>query len=183
MIIGIDPSLTSTGISCGEVTSRILSKPTEGGDALLGLAERVDQIMADIDTWLLDNCPIRTTYDFFIEGPSYGVTRGGGSHLLEMGFFYAKFIDRIAVLPNGFISVQPATLKKFIGGKGNLPKDEVPLRVFKKWKVEFENDAGKDMAHAFALYKLGMEVRSGNISLEPVQRRGSRRKAVTAARK
>lgn len=46
------------------------------------------------------------------------------------------------------LSIPPSTLKKFVTGKGNAPKDMMRLEVFKRWGLSFSTT---DMTDAYAL--------------------------------
>jgi len=48
--------------------------------------------------------------------------------------------------------INPATVKKWITGKGNAKKEDIKLAIYKKYKLEFPNS---DEADAFALGDLG----------------------------
>ena len=54
---------------------------------------------------------------------------------------------------DGFLVVPPSTLKKFVTGKGNAKKDQMLLKTFKRWGVEF-NDHNVCDAYGLARYGL-----------------------------
>lgn len=47
--------------------------------------------------------------------------------------------------------VPPTSLKKFATGKGNIPKDNVLMAVYKKWGAEFQSN---DLADAYTLARI-----------------------------
>lgn len=54
--------------------------------------------------------------------------------------------------------VPPTSLKKFATGKGNVPKDNVMLAVFKKWGVEFKSN---DLADAYTVARVAYAADNG----------------------
>jgi Holliday junction resolvasome RuvABC endonuclease subunit len=54
--------------------------------------------------------------------------------------------------------VSPSSLKKFATGKGNVPKDNVMLAVYKKWDAEFTSN---DLADAYTLARIAYAVDNG----------------------
>lgn len=54
--------------------------------------------------------------------------------------------------------VPPSSLKKFATGKGNVPKDNVLLAVYKKWGKEFKSN---DLADAYTAARIAYAVDNG----------------------
>jgi Holliday junction resolvasome RuvABC endonuclease subunit len=189
MFVGIDPSLTRTGLCAFNTRSQLLevavieSRPVDNAttSAVQQTYDRCLEIMGNIDNWLL-RFPTDLAYEFLIEGPALAPHEA--HHLFEMGIWYATFFYRFANEVNTITNfahgvntitiIPPSTLKKFLG-KGNMSKNDVPMVVYKRWGVEFERDPGRDKAHAFALWKLGNELHDGNYAIEATKRRGAGR--------
>ena len=185
MIVGVDPSLTATGIYCNGAAGLVRSKPRAvEGDFIDLTILRCDEIMDKMDEWLLVSTPGReSVFEFFLEGPMFTIDSSKtGSHLLEMGIWYGCFFRRFRVGGNTVRIVNPSVLKKFISGKGNTRKDAIPLIAYKRWGAEFESDPGYDKVHAYCLERLGHAVYDGSFDLTTAKRRGGRsRKTQSAA--
>lgn len=184
IVVGVDPSLTRTGIYANDKAGVILSRPVEDAsrDHIALTIRRCERVMDDITAWLLDNRVADLgPCHFIVEGPSFGADRKTGSHLLEMGIWYGCFARCFGVGAAKITIINPATLKKFITGKGNAPKESVPLIVYKRYGVEFDADPGFDKVHAFALERIGHAINDGTFDFKQPQRRGARRKTQSAA--
>lgn len=170
MIVGIDPSLTGCGVSDGERHEVISTS------AAFSLAARAGQIATGIRAFI-DRAPSLTIatqprpHQFIIEGPALGSPRGA-SHLYEIGWLMCE-IDRLArFLGAQQIIVQPSTLRKFVTGKGNTPKEELALRCFKRWGVEIAGDRGSNKLEAYCLHRYGLAVVAGEIAHVEIAKRG-----------
>jgi len=82
----------------------------------------------------------------------YAVSKFGGSAItsIEIGT-----VVRFLFWQEGyeFLDISPSTLKKFVTGKGNAPKDMMAMHVLKKFGHEAKSD---DEADAVALGMLGL---------------------------
>ena len=63
--------------------------------------------------------------------------------------------------------VPPATLKKFVAGKGNAKKDTMRLETFKRWKYEHPSD---NIVDAYGLAKVGLACAGGPGALTKQQK-------------
>lgn len=166
MIIGIDPSLCSTGISDGTRHALIKTKPdnsTTASNNLRRSKEIVDGILAFIGK--------QDKVEVWIEGPMLNVQ--GASHLYDIGFLYCTLYNR---LPFEINEVQPTTLKKYGSGNGNTKKELMPAIVKDRFGIEFEKDSGQDKLHAFLLAKYGEAVKQGTVDYTAPLRRGLKTK-------
>jgi len=180
VIVGIDPSLTGCGVSDGTRHIRIETK------AGLELRDRVAHIVSEIRLFIADGATITataftedtmtrsgfiTTPRFFIEGPAMGSPRGA-SHLYEIGWLMNS-LDRFARHFGATVTlVQPATLRKFVTGKGNTPKEQLALKCFKRWGIEIEDDRGFNKLEAYCLVQYGAAVLAGEIAHTEIAKRG-----------
>ncbi|MHA2182179.1 MAG: crossover junction endodeoxyribonuclease RuvC [Promethearchaeota archaeon] len=149
--IGIDPSYSSTGFIIldenGEIQRQeILKFNKKGTDTewrLIQVKKRlIDPVINMHDRDIIKVC---------MEGPSYS---SRGSHVLQMGAlnFFIRYWFRAAGVD--YTVRTPNELKKFVTGKGNCKKDLILLKVYKRWKVEFESD---DLADAYGLARYILE--------------------------
>ena len=154
--VGIDPSLTGTAIAiidpdAGTATTRRL--PTKGtkADTLEDRARRLEKIAS----WVFNVLAAEggNIALVAIEGPSLGQMRQGGEHV-RAGLWWA--IVRGVLCGAPVIEIPPATLKKYVAGKGNAGKDEVVLAVAKRYPsgvdgvIPFPGETNDD-ADAFVL--------------------------------
>jgi crossover junction endodeoxyribonuclease RuvC len=58
-----------------------------------------------------------------------------------------------------FVIVAPSTLKKFVTGKGNAPKDLMLMEVYKRYGVTFTDD---NLCDGFALAKVAHVLTTGD---------------------
>lgn len=149
-VAGIDPSLTNTAIVVGngkDWTLREFSAPATRDDSVVSRIERYDALVSSIIDWMESQGPLEAIY---IEGYAFAKNAQGGRWLTECGGILRWHLVDLA---ETVIEVPPATLKKFVAGKGNAPKDSMKLKVFQNWSQEFDSH---DAADAFGLYKLGL---------------------------
>lgn len=150
IIIGIDPSLTGTGIASHDSLVTITSKPQ--GTALearwlrlASLTDRIDQVATGADLVV-------------IEAPSLGQARQGGT--LDRNGLWWMLIDRLltrAIAPT-VVEVSPATLKKFATGKGNATKPDMRMALFQRADIDCRDDNQVD---AWWLRQLGLHLIAG----------------------
>jgi Holliday junction resolvasome RuvABC endonuclease subunit len=154
MILGIDQSLTATGLCLIENDLTIVDQKTVDTSEMRGM-KRIEHILKEIDEFIQKMSGNKLT--IVREGYSYQSRSnsafqlgelGGSINLLVYGFLQEmkkNDIDvRLLVLP-------PATVKKFCLNSGSVKKDtEYLLKVFKKTGIEFTDD---NQADAFMLAK------------------------------
>lgn len=75
---------------------------------------------------------------------AYSHELGEACGLIKLALFKGGYSTRI---------ISPSTLKKFVTGKGNAKKNEMLLKVYKRWGVEFADDNEAD-AYSLARYVL-----------------------------
>ena len=188
-IIGIDPSLTSTGVSDGTRHILLTTKPSDTMSPLQDTVRRVNMQIRELKEWLPSASRVHM---FYVEDVlKTMVMRGstdadgnvkatvGAGHLFEMGVWFTIFHQ---TFPN-YRLVTPSQLKSFVTGKGNFSKAKMPLAVFKRWNIEFDADPGLDKLHAYCLYRLGMEVENGAYELTESKRRGQGHDAKAATKR
>lgn len=134
-IVGLDPSLTGTGVAI--LPSRIytIKSKQRGVKRLIELREAIRQEITNADLVVIEN---------------YAYCRANQAHQIgELGG-----IIRVLLTESGvkWITVAPAQLKKFATGKGNTKKEHILQQVYKRWGVECKTS---DEADAFVLAKIG----------------------------
>lgn len=129
IIIGIDPSLTSTGTCLmsedGEVIiSKVIQPKIIGLERLAFLRQQIINIIAKYDVY-----DIRS----FVEGYSHG-SSGMRESIAEWGG-----VLRLTLYENNLqiIDVPPKTLKKFATGNGNADKILMGVQLMKEFGMEY----------------------------------------------
>lgn len=146
-IMGLDISLTGTGLVVLndklEIVrqSLITSKP---------IADRFNRFHGILDSIMSD---VRTHQPkiVIIEGYSYNSNGGSMFDRAELGGIIKKALWDKKVK---FEELAPTSLKKFITGKGNAPKELMMLKTFKKFGVEFSDN---NLCDAYGLARYGYE--------------------------
>lgn len=153
--VGLDLSLTATGIAVIEhrpsglsVDLHSVGSKGHKGDTLKGRHARLDdlrdRIMRHVDGADL----------VVIEGPSFGAQRQGGTH--DRAGLWWMVMDALHLWDTGAAAVAevpPATLKKYLTGKGNAGKDEVLLAVARRYAdIDVRTN---DQADALGLAAMG----------------------------
>jgi crossover junction endodeoxyribonuclease RuvC len=151
--IGIDPSLTSTGVVILDekgnlIESRRIVPKTKNAARLV-----------EIENAIWDY--LKPPNKIALEGYAYG-SFAGREVIGELG----GIIRRALYLQGStYVIVPPATLKKF-AAKGNAKKDELRLAAFKNWGVEFKSN---DEVDAYILARISFALFRGDPKLTKVQ--------------
>ena len=122
VIIGIDPSLTGTGVATAEGLHTITSKPSD--TTLTGRRARLATIVHELDNIVLGVKPWRferTPNLIVIEAPSLAQKSQAGT--LDRNGLWWLIVNRLHTLGIPVVEVSPSTLKKFATGKGNATKE------------------------------------------------------------
>ena len=157
--LGIDLSLTSTGIiklEDGKIQKRQLIKTKPTGQNPLEELKRLEYIRDTIDTTDVDIAIIEGLA--FMARNTTALVQLAGLNYLTRERFYLEEIP--------FIIVAPTTLKKFISGKGNCPKDLILLETYKRYHVSFKDD---NLCDAYVLARIGEALLDKKVKLTKFQ--------------
>jgi len=150
IFMGIDPSLTGTGIAIldsGLENKSYLAEhyliKTKSSDEI---EARYDQIMKKISS-LTDGKDIQYIY---IEGLSFGSKGAAVTELAGLHYIIRYYLYKMGI---SFKEIPPTTLKKYITGSGKAQKNLMLLNIYKKWGIEFTDDNTAD-AYSLARYAL-----------------------------
>ena len=148
LIVGIDASLSSTGVVMGNVHrwQWRLFKSQNHGQRPLQRLERYARLANGIIEWLKPE-DVGAVY---IEGYAFSRHSQSVTGLYEFGGLLRYHLA--SVTPK-IIEVAPSTLKRFATGKGNAKKDFVLACIRDRWGELFESD---DVGDAFALFQFGL---------------------------
>ena len=150
-IAGVDLSFAGTGVVVlnedGEMVDKkcIVTSPKDG--------DVIDRC-CDIRLRLMGFLQVYKPYldSVIIEGPSFNSKGRSGVDIGMLHGVIRAFLRHTGIPCH---VVPPATLKKFVTGRGNAPKEVMMLKIFKRWGVEFENN---NLADAYALARWGLEL-------------------------
>jgi crossover junction endodeoxyribonuclease RuvC len=157
--IGIDPSLTATGIIILDEAGNIEAQKLTSNNPKLPTISRVRQILDEIKEAISNNTNITS---IGIEGFSFG---SKGKSLFEIAYLGYRIREELQNF--NLIDIAPTELKKYATGKGNSPKDIVMLNVYKRWGMEFHNN---NLADAYVLAKICQEMYNTSTTLAEFQK-------------
>lgn len=129
-VLALDLSLTATGIAVPDGTLDTL-RPGITGD------ERLNVLRDDIAQLLDDHKPDLVT----IEGP---VTRSQAATAIGMLQGAIRVLLRDHIFP--YVVVPPATLKTYATGRGNAPKPDLRMALYKRTGLDVADDNQVDAA-------------------------------------
>lgn len=143
-IVGLDLSLTSTGMSDG------LDHRAVQTDASLCMEERLSNISGEVGAFTRDADLA------VIEGPAFSRVGPGHEELAALRYMVRVGLWRRRV---PFALVSPTSLKKFTTGNGKATKQQMQAAVQAAHGVDFSNvlvkDGRYDRVDAFALRAMG----------------------------
>lgn len=156
IVVGIDPSLTGTGLAYSGESEKIL---TPSASTIRGQLQRMNTIAARVARHVEPGTLV------VMEGPALGV-KGAWRHVVA-GLWWilaATIVSRGATL----IEVPPKTLKKFATGNGNA--DKRAMRDAWRWHTR-QDVADPDRVDALWLREVGLQLVESDdaLILEPEQ--------------
>lgn len=148
MIVGIDPSLTGTGVVILDDGGYMVTQKLIATSLKDCIEKRFDSIISDIKNLFFDN---GTDYKIYIEGISFNSKGNNLAQICGLHYFirWNLWLHKYQVKV-----VPPKTLKKHITGTGNGKKNLMLLKVYKKWGIEFDDD---NLADAYGLARMGYD--------------------------
>lgn len=112
-IMGIDPSISSTGVSLPDA-STVAIKPRSAGDLRLSeIGNRVSAILKEANP------------DLVVIEDLAGVYRGNSARIIPM--LHGVLRDRLQLAGVPYVKLHPSTVKIFATGSGSADKDEMAL--------------------------------------------------------
>ena len=142
ILLGIDPSLASSGIclmsEIGQVLDSLVIKTDKVGTERLSFFRQS----------FINLISIRSEINVFIEGYSFG-SGGKRESMAELGGVIRLMLYDQAI---NFIEVPPKTLKKFATGNGNADKILMGVQLMKEFGLEYPTS---DQTDAFWLCQFG----------------------------
>ena len=162
--LGIDLSLTHTGLAIlddGKLLHRssIITKPKgkRPVDEIERLELIIDKIVAIIEEYTPDIVAIEGIA--FMASKTTALAQLSGLNYLTRCELLRRKIP--------FIIVAPTSLKKFITDKGNAPKEEMMLAIYKRWGVTITDD---NEADAYALAHVALAITNNGYKISGKQK-------------
>lgn len=155
MYIGIDPSLSHTGVVALSAKFELVRKRVVTSESVKDWkmqVVRVENMLSGLARCFAYEMWIHIIDAVVLEGYSYG-SRFQSHQLGELGFAYRQYLyhqyaERSYVVP-------PKTVKKFITGNGNANKRLVADCISRDYSLEFDTEDLSD-ACAMALFGAGI---------------------------
>lgn len=172
VVVGLDLSLTATGYA-GPDGTRVIKSTGHKDATLHERAQRLDDLVNQITYFALcqaaDPPALAAPPDLVvIEAPSFGQSRQGGTH--DRSGLWWLVVTELARGAVDLIEVPPATLKKYVTGKGNAKKPDMRMAIYKRFDVDIEDD---NEADAFALRALGLDLLGHPLAPMPAANRSA----------
>ena len=163
IVLGLDLSLVGTGyvlLEDGKIKEQRLIKSKPSGKNPVKELERLIKIRGEIETISSDGtlspCSRQNPISIdlaVIEGLAF-MARNSVS-LVQLSALNYMVREYLYINKIPFLIVAPATLKKFVTGRGNAKKDEMLLETYKRFEESFSND---NLCDAFGLAHCGSAV-------------------------
>lgn len=166
--------MRSFGVSSHKEQIIIKTEPSDLETPSGNLLRRCQEIIAKLVIFIRNNYSPDDEILVVVEAPVLNAM-GGAHHPYECGWLYNDLYRSLpAMLDNKLhiIEVPTSSLRKWATGKGNTPKDQMKLEVYKKFGKEFELDSGCDKLMAWLCYKYGVALLEGTAEHTPMKRRG-----------
>lgn len=139
--VGLDLSLTSTGISCNDFLGAISSNH-KGVPRLIDLSDQITKLMS-----IMTDSPIA-----IIEGYSFASRNSHAHSIGELGGAVRIALYRLGV---PWVDVPPTVRAKFATGRGNAGKTEVMSAISARTGLIFKGKGADDMCDAWILEEIG----------------------------
>lgn len=164
-VVGLDLSLTSTGVATAERSWRLKGRPTKADASLSERLLRHRDLRSKILDVLVETNPTLVV----VEGPSHG-SKGGHEH--ERGGLWWGVLDLVDQAEISILVATPSMIKKYATGSGSADKDLVLSAAVRSFEW-FEG--GNDEADALWACAMGHEVRGQPIVSRPKTHRDALR--------
>ncbi len=140
-IVGLDLSLTSSGVSISGST-RVVSSKHRGVQRLSDLRQQFTQI-----------CQESQVTHAVIEGYSFGSRNSQAHSIGELGGVVRLLLHDLNI---PFVEIPPTSRAKFATGRGNASKGEVISAISAKTGLVFAGAGGNDECDAWVLEQMAL---------------------------
>lgn len=126
-VVGLDLSMTATGVCDGDGARTIKPASKDGDRRLVQIVAEIRPVVYGADLVVIEDLPVNAK-----SAGITGMVHGAVRHMLLSGGRY--------------VTLPPATLKKFATGRGNAGKPEMAVALFKRAGLELADDNQVDAA-------------------------------------
>ena len=176
-VLGIDPSITSTGLVVVNAAGQVVHTEAVGSKAEsesgLHIVARYQLVLSEIVKAVTQHKPQLVV----MEGPALGYNNDGTFDLWGL-LSVIRWELRHYLSHKALLLPTPQELKLWSTGKGNTPKDQMRLLVFKKWGLEFTS---MDETEAFTFAMWGLACLRGDVVLAQKKKKKRTRKPKKSA--
>lgn len=147
--VGLDLSLTSTGIAIGDDTWAIDGHNLRTTRRLVYLRDRILEALANrVENNGLDSPPLAV----FLEGYSFASKNSHAHALGELGGVVRVALHEAAI---PVVEVPPTCRAKFATGRGNAGKSEVVSAISARTGILWDGTGNEDRCDAWILQEIG----------------------------
>jgi len=160
--VGIDLSLIGTGIVVLDdnvMEEKILIRSKKIGDKPKHELTRLMAIVGDVAAVIERHKPDVIA----IEGLAFAIRKT--TSFAQLSALHYMVRAMFPEMPT--IIVAPTTLKKFVTGKGNAPKDFMLMGVYKRWGITFFDD---NLCDGYSLARVAQAVFDSNVKTTSFQK-------------
>jgi crossover junction endodeoxyribonuclease RuvC len=161
-VIGLDLSLTATGMSDGHTTWLIKSTGHKG-DSLTTRAQRLQHLTGSIVSHAAQSDLV------VVEGPSLGQARQGGQH--DRAGLWWQIVAALHQLQVPVAEVPPASLKRYATGKGNANKGAIIEATTRRYP-NIDTGGDDNRCDALWLHAIGLDHLTGTTVVPGAHRTG-----------
>jgi crossover junction endodeoxyribonuclease RuvC len=158
VVVGLDLSLTGTGVALPDGTVRTIASKGHTGATLRQRATRLHNLCTTVILAALGGAEVERDRLIVVEGPSMGSSSRGGAHHDRAGLWWLV-VDALDGEPGiDVVEVAPAARAKYATGRGNASKDEVLAAVIRRYpdiEVRNNNEADALVLRAMGCDQLG----------------------------
>ena len=140
-LIGLDLSLTSSGVSIGGSTRTVSSK------------HKGVQRLSDLRQQFIEICQESQVTHALIEGYSFASRNSQAHSIGELGGVVRLLLHDMDI---PFVEIPPTSRAKFATGRGNASKGEVISSISAKTGLIFVGAGGNDECDAWVLEQMGL---------------------------
>jgi crossover junction endodeoxyribonuclease RuvC len=165
IVIGIDPSLTASGVIIlddGKLVLEKVIKSKPSGDRPIDEVRRISTIVDEIVAQFIG---FGTPTIVAMEGLAFMARNT--SALVQLAGLNYMIRNELRTRGIPFVIVTPSTLKKFVTGHGNAPKDVMMLETYKRFGVSFMDN---NICDAYGLAQVAYVLSGGKSSTTKEQR-------------
>ena len=147
--IGLDLSLTSTGVAIGRATWAIATKGLRDEERLIYIRDLILEAISDLEP------EPDVQFVVFVEGYSFA-SRNSHAHALgELGGVVRVALYEAAI---PYVEVPPTCRAEFATGKGNASKSEVVSAISARTGLIWDGPGNEDRCDAWILQEIGRTI-------------------------